>query len=81
MFDSRARAEDGLQGNLYNHVRLKVSLLLKESSSATCQETESSLKRMQLRMQEAEKRMIQDDIFTDDMLLVASGEFSRHQGL
>ena len=33
-----------------------------------------------MRMQEAEKRMIQDDILTDDMLMVASGEFSRPRG-
>ena len=44
------------------------------------QETESSLKRMQLRMQEAEKRMIQDDIINDDMLMVGSGEFAIPRG-
>ena len=33
-----------------------------------------------MRMQEAEKRMIQDDVLTDDMLLVGSGEFARPRG-
>ena len=33
------------------------------------------MRRMQIRMQEAEKRMIQDDILTDDVLMEASGEF------
>ena len=42
----------------------------------TCvQETETSLRHVQMRMAEAEKRMIQDDILSDDMLMVASGEF------
>lgn len=45
------------------------------------QETESSLRRMQLRMQEAEKRMIQDDILTDDVLMEPSGEFPRPSGM
>ena len=36
---------------------------------------------MQLRMQEAEKRMIQDDILTDDVLMEPSGEFPRPSGM
>lgn len=38
------------------------------------QETESSLRQVQMRMAEAEKRMIQDDIISDDMLMVTSTE-------
>lgn len=45
------------------------------------QETESSLKRMQQRMQEAEQRMIQDDITADDMLqIVSTDDFSKPRG-
>jgi len=32
-------------------------------------------------MQEAEKRMIQDDILTDDVLMEPSGEFPRPSGM
>lgn len=45
------------------------------------QETESSLKQMQQRMQEAEKRMIQDDVTADNMLQIVSSEnFPRPRG-
>ena len=45
------------------------------------QETESSLKRMQERMEEAEQRMIQDDVTADDMLqIVSTEEFPRPKG-
>ena len=36
---------------------------------------------MQLRIAEAEKRMIEDDIISDDMLLVGSAEFGSGEGL
>ena len=39
------------------------------------QETESSLRQVQMRMAEAEKMMIQDDIIGDDMLIVTSADF------
>lgn len=38
------------------------------------EETESSLRQVQMRMAEAEKRMIQDDIISDDMLMVTDAE-------
>lgn len=44
------------------------------------QETESSLKKVQLRMAEAEKRMIEDDIISDNMLMVDSAEFGGDDG-
>ena len=44
------------------------------------QETESSLRRVQERMQEAERKMIHDDIISDNMLMVASAEFTTQGG-
>lgn len=41
------------------------------------EETESSLRQVQMRMAEAEKKMIQDDIISDDMLMVTNGELFR----
>lgn len=38
------------------------------------QETESSMRQVQMRMAEAEKRMIQDDIMSDDMLMVTGAD-------
>ena len=46
------------------------------------QATESSLKRMQQRMQEAEKMMIRDDVATDNVLqIVGTEEFPRPRGI
>ena len=45
------------------------------------QETESSLRKVQLRMAEAEKRMMEDDIISDNMLLEGSAEFGGGEGL
>ena len=46
----------------------------------TTQETESSLRRVQQRMLEAEKRMIQDDILGSNDMLVSSNEFGKPRG-
>ena len=46
------------------------------------QATESSLKRMHQRMQEAEQRMMRDDVTADNMLqIVGTKEFSRPRGV
>lgn len=39
------------------------------------QATEHSLRKVQMRMAEAEKKMMQDDIISDDMLMVAHSDF------
>ena len=39
------------------------------------QATEHSLRKVQMRMAEAERKMMQDDIISDDMLMVATSDF------
>ena len=71
VYMERHRNLSYLEHQLEDYQRLQQSEL---------QETEGTLRRMQQRMEEAEKRMIHDDILTDEMMLIASSEFTRPKG-
>ena len=78
--------EGGCNDSMYECIRVLRSLCLWTAPppptphTHTTQETESSLRRVQQRMLEAEKRMIQDDILGSNDMLVSSNEFGKPRG-